>query len=51
MIPNRLRKKGMNKIHTASHICEMEISRLGCCTAKVSVKSGMFLKLSKNGLA
>ena len=50
-IPNRPKKKGISKIQQVSLICESEISKLACCTPKVSAYSGIALKLVINGLA
>ena len=51
LIPKRLKKKGINKIQQVSLICEIEISKLACCTPKVSAYSGSALKLVMKGLA
>ena len=51
LIPKRFKKNGINKMHNASQICEIEIRILACCTPNVSANSSIAPKLVMNGLA
>src|SRR5574344_669447 len=51
LMPNFFKKKGINKIHKVSEICDREISILECCTPKVSAYSFTEAKLLMNGFA
>ena len=53
LMPYRLRKKGIIRMHSASLICEMEVSRVALSAANDSAIAGseLALKLVRNGPA